>query len=100
MLGTYFQGRVTPDGPMVTKHSPPDFEAVTLPFAEYQWGHGNNWPGVLAFDLVEELLGVQPNPAWVAGVDEELIQRLPAGEPWRLEASQILDAVKRNDIPF
>src|SRR5437867_937117 len=80
---TYYQARRTPDGPMVTRHDPPDFEGVALPDADYDWGDSTDGAYYLAADLMFDATGIEPTLYERDRFFSKVVCELPR-EGWRM----------------
>jgi hypothetical protein len=99
-MQVYFQGRRTPDGPLVTRHDPPDFAGVALPEAGYDWGGMNAGAVLLAEDLLTSAWGTPPFPPerddfarWVVAFFDREAWRTTLGEvlTWNDRADRMND---------
>jgi hypothetical protein len=90
MQQVYFQGRRTPDGPVVTRHDPPEFEGVVLP-GQFEWGEEFS-PETL--ELAEALLtsawGNPPMAPEAFDFAEWVVGSLDRDE-WQLTLGQVLN---------
>lgn len=87
-MQTYFRGRVTPDGTMVTRHDPPSFEPVVLDEEEFAWGGKYTVGGwLLAAVLLEAATGKEPDRHSCESFYEDVLGRL--WEEWTLTVEQI-----------